>query len=123
MVTSEGVLHYLPEGHRAQWKTEDDLRPGLYQASGGQDGVGHAPAVFVITGIAARTEPRYGSRAERYVLLEAGHAAQNLLLMAIALDLGAVPVGAFNDGDVSTVLGLPNTQLSLYLIPVGHPSQ
>jgi len=26
-----------------------------------------------------------------------GHAAQNVLLQATALDLGAVPVGAFND--------------------------
>jgi nitroreductase len=29
--------------------------------------------------------------------MEAGHAAQNLILQATALDLGAVVVGAFND--------------------------
>lgn len=78
--------------------------------------------MFVITGVPARTQPRYGSRAERYVLLEAGHAAQNLLLQATTLDLGAVPVGAFNDDDVSRILGLPSGERPLYLIPVGHPT-
>jgi nitroreductase len=64
----------------------------------------------------------YGGRAERYVVLEAGHAAQNLLLQAVALGLGAVPVGAFDDAAVSEVIGLPAAQSPLYLIPVGHPA-
>ena len=123
VATSDGVFHYLPEGHRARRTTENDIRPELHEASGGQDWVAQAPAVFIITGIPARTQPRYGSRAERYTLLEAGHAAQNLLLRAVTLDLGAVPVGAFNEGDVSTVLGLSSAELPLYLIPVGHPDQ
>jgi SagB-type dehydrogenase family enzyme len=122
VATSDGVLHYLPEGHRAQWKTRDDIGPRLHDASGGQDWVKQAPAVFVITGIPARIQPRYGSRAERYMLLEAGHAAQNLLLQATTLDLGAVPVGAFNDGDISRILGLHSRERPLYLIPVGHPT-
>jgi SagB-type dehydrogenase family enzyme len=120
VATSDGMLQYLPEGHRARWTTREDIRPGLQEASGGQDWVGQAPAVFVITGVPARTEVRYGSRAERYVLLEAGHAAQNLLLQATSLELGAVPVGAFSD-DISRILGLPSGERPLYLIPVGHP--
>ena len=57
----------------------------------------------------------------RYVQLEAGHAAQNLLLQAVALNLGAVPIGAFSDDEVKTELSLPADQQPLYLIPVGHP--
>ncbi|MGZ4132956.1 MAG: nitroreductase family protein, partial [Actinomycetota bacterium] len=37
-----------------------------------------------------------------------------------ALGLGAVPVGAFDDGEVAAVLGLPSGEEPLYLIPVGH---
>jgi nitroreductase len=55
------------------------------------------------------------------VQLEAGHAAQNLLLQAVALGLGAVPIGAFEDEKVQEALGLPADQEPLYLIPVGHP--
>ncbi len=67
-----------------------------------------------------RTEAKYGERAERYVHLEAGHAAQNLLLQAVALELGAVPIGAFDDDAVQDALGLPDDHRPLYLIPVGH---
>jgi nitroreductase len=54
--------------------------------------------------------------------MEAGHAAQNLLLEAVALDLGGVPMGAFDDLRVSHVLRLPEAESPLYLIPVGHPT-
>lgn len=122
VATPGGVLHYLPDGHRARWTTREDLRPGLHRAAMEQRWVLEAPAVFVITGVESRTAERYGDRAGRYVLLEAGHAAQNLLLQATALGLGAVPVGAFRDDDLARVLGLPGEERPLYLIPVGHPA-
>jgi nitroreductase len=43
------------------------------------------------------------------------------LLQAVALNLGAVPIGAFEDNQVQQVLALPSDQQPLYLIPVGHP--
>jgi nitroreductase len=61
-------------------------------------------------------------RGPRYVHLEAGHAAQNLLLQAVALGLGAVPIGAFDDDRLSRALGLPADHRPLYLIPVGRPA-
>jgi SagB-type dehydrogenase family enzyme len=120
-VTAGGVHHYLPDGHRAELVSEEDHRNQLFWAAYRQEAVRDAPVVFVICGVYARTEGKYGSRAERYVRLEAGHAAQNLLLQAVALDLGAVPVGAFLDGQVQHVLGLADDHEPLYLIPVGHP--
>jgi SagB-type dehydrogenase family enzyme len=54
-----------------------------------------APAVLVIAAAPQRTVARYGAeRSERYVLMEAGCAAQNVLLQAEALGLGAAWVGA-----------------------------
>lgn len=69
-----------------------------------------------------RTAVKYGERAERYVHLEAGHVAQNVLLQAAALGLGGVPIGAFSDRGVQRALGLPADHEPLYLIPVGHPT-
>ena len=86
----------------------------------GQDSARAAPAVVVISGVAARVEPKYGGRAERYVLLEAGHAAQNLLLAAAALGLGGVPIGAFGDDALARALDLPAGEETLYAIPVGR---
>ena len=86
-----------------------------------QDAVREAPAVFIFTAVYARTARKYGDRAQRYVHIEVGHAAQNLLLEAVALDLAAVPIGAFDDERLSKLLKLPADQSPLYLIPVGHP--
>ncbi len=118
----EGVLHYNPVDHTLISVKDGDVRRDLSQAALGQRPVAEAPVVVVITGVNERTQAKYGAeRAPRYVLLEAGHAAQNVLLQAVALGLGAVPIGAFDDAEVQRVLGLPSDHRPLYLIPVGHP--
>ncbi len=121
VVTAQGVARYVPDGHRLAWRSGTDVRGALRRAARDQAAVGDAPAVIVISGVVERTAPRYGERAERYVTLEAGHAAQNVLLQAVALELGAVPVGSFDDAEVHRLLGLAAGEAPLYLVPVGHP--
>lgn len=123
VATTDGLFHYLPEGHRAERLSEVDLRAGLARAAHEQTAVRDAPAVFAIAAVYGRTTVKYGDRGERYVHLEAGHIAQNLLLQAGALGLGGVPVGAFSDDAVGDVLHLPSDQTPLYLVPVGHPAE
>ena len=120
VATPEGLYHYLPDGHRAEVLSQEDLRRTLARAGLDQSAIHDAPAVFVITAVYARTSGKYGKRAERYVKLEAGHVGQNILLQAVALDLGGVPIGAFHDDQVQRALGLPANYEPLYLIPVGH---
>jgi SagB-type dehydrogenase family enzyme len=122
LVTAAGFYRYEPDGHCLEVLGEADLRADLSRAALSQEAVALAPAVFILAAVYARTEQKYGDRAERYVKLEAGHAGQNLLLQAVALDLGAVPIGAFHDDQVQDVLGLPADHEPLYLIPVGRPS-
>jgi SagB-type dehydrogenase family enzyme len=83
--------------------------------------VGEAPLTIAVTAVPARTSSKYGDRAGRYVDLEAGHAAQNALLQAVALGLGAVPIGAFDDAAVARVLDLPSGYEPRYLLAVGRP--
>lgn len=123
VATGEGMYHYVPQGHRAAMVSDADLREALWKAALRQDAVRQAPAVFVIAAVYERTSAKYGERAERYVHLEAGHAAQNVLLQAVALGLGGVSIGAFEDGQIQDILGLPGDHKPLYLIPVGHPQE
>ncbi len=123
VATAEGVHQYLPDEHGAARVLGEDVRQALWAAGLRQEALRQAPAIFVITAVPDRTATKYGDRAERYVTLEAGHAAQNLLLQAVALDLGAVPIGAFQDEEISAILELSPNEEPLYLIPVGHPAE
>lgn len=120
-VTAEATWRYMPADHALARVQAGDRRPALRAAALDQESVGTAPLVVVIAAVPARTAERYGEeRAIRYVQLEAGHAAQNLLLEAVALGLAAVPVGAFDDAQLGSALALPADQAPLYLIPVGY---
>jgi SagB-type dehydrogenase family enzyme len=120
-VTSSHVFHYLPDGHRAEVTAERDVRPDLMAAALDQESVGQAPLIVAVVAVPVRTAAKYGDRTERYVDLEAGHAAQNVLLQAVALDLVAVPIGAFDDDAVAETLTLPHGHEPRYLLPVGRP--
>lgn len=122
VATAEAVYHYVPQGHKLQLLRRGDVRPALSKAAVGQAPPAQAPLVFVITAVYQRTAQKYGERASLYVHLEAGHAAQNILLQAVALGLGGVPIGAFYEDQVRAALGLPADHEPLYIIPVGHPA-
>ena len=93
VVTPDQVMHYLPDGHRAETRAVSDLRPGLTAAAVGLSSVGTTPVVIVVAAVPDRLSHRYGALAEAFVQIEVGHAAQNILLQAAALGLAAVPVG------------------------------
>jgi SagB-type dehydrogenase family enzyme len=80
---------------------------------------GSVSVVMVITGIPARTEQRYGERALRYVYMETGHVGQNVSLQGVALGIGSVVIGAFQDREVSRVLQLAEGEHPLYIMPLG----
>jgi SagB-type dehydrogenase family enzyme len=120
VVTPEQVMHYLPDGHRAETRAVSDLRPGLKAAAVGQSTVGAAPVVIVVAAVPGRLRRRYGAQTEPFVQIEVGHAAQNILLQAAALGLAAVPVGSLNPSHAAVTLALPPDQTVLYFIPVGR---
>ncbi len=52
--------------------------------------------------------------------MEAGHAAQNLYLQAVSLDLGTVVIGGFNDSKVAKIVNVSEQGYPLYIMPVGR---
>ncbi len=116
-----GVYRYLPAGHRLERGDPRDPRPALAAAAHAQSWVRENAALVILSAEYARTTGKYGQRGVRYAHLEAGHAAQNLLLAATALGLGSVIVGAFDDDAVARALGLPPGEAPLVLIPLGRP--
>lgn len=123
-VLPEGVGRYEPPGHALGRHRVGDCRGSLCRAALGQDFVRQAPLTVVICAVFERVAARYGEeRGARYTFMEVGHAAQNVLLQAVALGLGGVPVGAFDDDEIRRLLDLPADHAPLYLLSIGRPGE
>jgi len=121
--TKEGIFVYNPDGHSLEEIWSQDVRARLADAALKQEAVANAPCDIIIAGSATKLAAKYSNKAKRYMLLEAGHVAQNILLQAVSLDLGAVPIGAFDIMNVSRVFRLPVNLEPLYIICVGYPAE
>ena len=118
-VTAAEMMHYLPDGHRAETRVTPDLRPQLKAAALDQASIGAAPLVIVVAAEPGRLSQRYGAKADAFTDLEVGHAAQNMLLQAVVHGLAAVPIGSLDGSRAARTLALPPGQTVVYLIPVG----
>jgi nitroreductase len=100
------------------------LREALALAAGGQGFVSQAPVVIVVCADLARARQAYGERGvSLYCLQDTAAAIQNIHLTAVSLGLGTCWVGAFDEGAVAKLLGLPRDLRPVALIPVGYPAR
>ena len=118
--TAGYIARYQPVRHALQILRRADVRLDLERAALGQEFIHEAPAVIILTQVARRIEERYGkSRGARYIAMEAGHAAQNVMLQAVALGLVSVPIGAFQDSQLTAILKLGPGERPIYMLAVG----
>jgi len=115
-----GVYRYDAHAHSLLDHRHGDLRAALAAAAAEQAWMRDAPALLVIAAVTARSQARYGDRAERYVQIEAGHVSQNVYLQCTARGLATVFVGAFDELQLRQTLGLPAEQTLLGLMPFGR---
>lgn len=117
---SDGIYRYKPHKHDLESVQKGDRRDELCKAALGQSSIRNAAMVIVIAAVYERTTVKYGERGIRYVYMEAGHAAQNVLLQSESLNLGVVVIGAFYDDAVKKVMNMYEREQPLYIIPVGR---
>lgn len=118
----KGIYHYNPFRHAIELIKSGDFKREIYKASLEQSQVLEAAFNILIVGVYDRTYSKYGLRAYRYVLEDAGHIGQNIYLVATALNLGTVCMGAFIDDELSIVFQLEEGELPLLLYSVGYPA-
>ena len=84
-----------------------------------------AQAPLVIIGCTDdRIEKRYYERGKKlYSICDVAMSVQNLMIMAYDLGLGTVAVGAFEEDEVSKILGLPGNLHPILIVPVGYPAE
>jgi len=109
-----GLYHYdrrahllaqiSPNASRSEWRR---LIPSLMPVDGGA-------LAWVVVGDEPRVAAKYGDRASRFLLLEAGHLMQNLCLLSASLGLATVPLGGCLDREIADAFQLQATDWVLY---------
>ena len=119
----DALYHYNVRTHALEPLSDGpifkSLQPHLFMFQA----IEHANAIVFLAAVFNRTQKKYGPRGYRYILLEAGHVAQNLCLLAVEQKLGTLCMGGYSDGELNRALGLtPLKEGVVYSIAVGWPS-
>lgn len=115
-----GVYRYLALDHQlAEFDLSEGIVNKLIEASR-MNFIEKASVTFIWTAVTERMTWRYGDRGYRYLLLDAGHACQNLYLSAESIDCGACAIDAFKDDEMNQLLLLNGEdQFVIYMASVG----
>ncbi|MFF4888097.1 SagB/ThcOx family dehydrogenase [Streptomyces nigra] len=101
-----GLYHYNFLTHELEQRSARDPHEILTEGFFWQNFAAEAAVGVILVAPLERSLCKYGDRGYRLVLLDAGHAAQNLLLTAEYLGLRATAVGGFDDDGLAADLGL-----------------
>jgi SagB-type dehydrogenase family enzyme len=119
---ADGLYHYNVRRHSLEpLKTARfaDFESVLYN----YPFIENANIVLLMSAVFPRIQKKYGPRGYRYLLLEAGHAAQNLCLLATTQGLASLCMGGYADARLNAMLGLnPAEEGVVYSVAAGWPS-
>jgi SagB-type dehydrogenase family enzyme len=120
---SPGVYTYVPETHSLIRYLDAGGKDRVLQAIG-QRQVLSAPVTIVISGNSTIFKARMSSSDDvtRHISLEAGHVAQNILLMETARGMAGVPFTGFNATAVDGQLGLSGNRHVVYAVTAAYPA-
>ncbi len=116
-----GLYRYLAIEHKLlQLSLDPGLADRIVKAALDQEFLAASAVTFIWVAVPYRMAWRYQERGYRYLLLDAGHACQNLYLAAETIGCGACAVGAFDDALMDQALGLDGeSRFVIYAAPVG----
>jgi len=115
-----GLHHFDPYGPQFRLLDGGDFRDELSAIFMNDPMLDNASMVIVLSGVFMRSRFKYAERGYRFVLLEAGHMMQNLILVGQALDLSVVPLGGYIDRRLESLMNIDGVEESVvYTAVVG----
>jgi SagB-type dehydrogenase family enzyme len=115
-----GLYRYRPYDHALDRVGHGPIPAELVPLLLGRSCVERAGAVMFIAAAFERSLSKYGPRGYRYCPLEAGHAAQNLCLVACSRGCASVCLGGFGDARLNAALGFDGRRRAvLYAVAIG----
>lgn len=115
-----GLYHYAVKTHELEILRQDITPAVVEQISIYDDWARQASVIFLITGVAWRSEAKYGDAVLRLLLIEAGHLVQNFYLVATALNVAGCALAGIYHDRVSDLLNLwQDEEIALYAFLAG----
>lgn len=115
-----GLYHFDPRNFCLDQISKGDSATEVAACCLDQKFMASSAVTFIWSAVLRRTLSKYGNRGMRYVLLDAGHICQNLLVAAESTGSGACPVAAFYDNEMNSLLGLDAAEETvIYTAAVG----
>jgi SagB-type dehydrogenase family enzyme len=116
-----GTYHFSPDGNVLHQIRRGDDTETVAKALVQENLATHTALQYFLTAVFERSHFKYGERSYRFILVEAGHVAQNINLVATACGLGCVNIGGFFDREVDSFLGLDGIAHStIYMGAIGR---
>lgn len=121
-------IHAPSAGNLQSYKfvvvTDDETRLKISDACLAQSWITTAPVIIVICSEVEKLERMYGMRGKKmYSLQECACVAENMLLKAHDLDLGACFVSAFDNETLKEVIDAPKDIIPQIVIPLGYADE
>lgn len=118
---ADGVYHYVPLLNALECvrdvRIPDPLLRYLFM---GQYPVLKASAIILISAVPGRSMKKYSDRGYRYILLEAGHVAQNINLTCPGVGIDSLNLGGFFDDEIANLFGFDrDTEVPVYAVCLG----
>jgi SagB-type dehydrogenase family enzyme len=118
-----GLYHYHAISHTLRRIVDRDLTSELAQCfvQFQEETPRTASAIIAFASMFQRSTFKYGARGVRFSLIEAGHVAQNMNLVATALGLATLDIGGYFDDKIDNLIGLDGvTQSTIYMVAIGN---
>lgn len=118
-----GVYYFSPGFMELLAVRKGPVRKEIYHLCLGQELARDAAAVIIHTADLEEATKEYGSRAYRYLHMDAGHIGQRMNVAAVRGELGVSGIGGFFDDEVNELLGIPERELCVYITCLGRSAQ
>ena len=121
------AARFSPSGKNLQpWRfiivKDESLKQQLVEASLGQSFIAEAPIIVVACAFPDKCYSRMGNYMKSWPV-DVAIAVEHLMLQAQEEGLGTCWIGAFEEKDVKSILGIPDGVRVLALTPLGFPDE